>query len=112
MSLSFLFFSLLAESTSTSLSDSGIVGALIGAAGGGGFAIWYGWYTTTKTLPEQAKVFSTTIENLCKNHQEDLRTLWAEKRDESKEMRLSIFNLTTELATFRQNLPGICKHNT
>lgn len=37
----------LAESTS----DNGLLGGLLGAAGGVGFAIWYGYHVTTKTIP-------------------------------------------------------------
>jgi hypothetical protein len=31
--------------------DSGLIGGLIGAVGSVGFAIWYGWHVTTKTIP-------------------------------------------------------------
>jgi hypothetical protein len=35
-----------------SVSSSGLLGGLLGAAGGVGFAIWYGWYMTTRTIPK------------------------------------------------------------
>lgn len=38
-------------------SDSGLLGGLIGAAGGVGFAIWYGYHVTTKTIPSIVKDF-------------------------------------------------------
>lgn len=31
--------------------DNGLLGGLLGAAGGVGFAIWYGYHVTTKTIP-------------------------------------------------------------
>ncbi len=36
---------------------SGLVGGLIGAAGSVSFAIWYGWYVTTKTIPKLVNDF-------------------------------------------------------
>jgi hypothetical protein len=45
---------LLAE---TNLDSTGIVGGLVGASGGIGFAIWYGWYVTTKTVPKLVSDF-------------------------------------------------------
>lgn len=30
---------------------TGVIGSLIGGAGGVAFAVWFGWYTTTKTIP-------------------------------------------------------------
>lgn len=49
-------------------------------AGGGlvslGFAVWYAWWVTTKTIPERDKVHSETIASLVK-----------EFRDEAKEQR-------------------------
>jgi hypothetical protein len=49
-------------------------------AGGGlvslGFAVWYAWWVTTKTIPERDKVHAETITGLVK-----------EFRDEAKEQR-------------------------
>lgn len=47
---------LLAEA-SQQAADSGLVGGLVGAAGGVGFAIWYGYHVTTKTIPSIVKDF-------------------------------------------------------
>lgn len=47
---------LLAEA-SQSASDSGLMGGLVGAAGGIGFAIWYGYHVTTKTIPSIVQDF-------------------------------------------------------
>ena len=32
-------------------SNSGLIGGMIGAVGSVGFAVWYGWHVTTKTIP-------------------------------------------------------------
>lgn len=49
-------------------------------AGGGivslGFAVWYAWWVTTKTIPERDKTHAETISGLVK-----------EFRDETKEQR-------------------------
>ena len=47
---------LLAQASDSNL-GSGLVGGIFGAAGGVLFAIWYGWYTTTTTLPENLKAY-------------------------------------------------------
>lgn len=41
-----------------------------------GFAVWYAWFVTTKTIPERDKVHADTIQGLVK-----------EFRDEAKEQR-------------------------
>lgn len=37
--------------------DSGLLGGLVGAAGGVGFAIWYGYYTTSTLIPKLVSDF-------------------------------------------------------
>lgn len=39
------------------LTPSGLIGGMVGAAGGIGFAVWYGWHVTTKTIPSLVKDF-------------------------------------------------------
>jgi hypothetical protein len=41
-----------------------------------GFAVWYAWYVTTKTIPERDKVHAATISEIV-----------TEFREESKEQR-------------------------
>src|SRR5690348_9449926 len=50
--------------------SSGLIGVMTGAAGGVGFAIWYGWYITTKQMPQQTRDFAATIEKICVQHDE------------------------------------------
>lgn len=84
----------LAEATTTAISGLalGAVGVVLGqvdapdntpnwlnAAGGLtslGFAVWYAWFVTTKTIPERDKV-----------HAETIKTMTEEFRDEQKETR-------------------------
>ena len=40
-----------------SLTGDSSIAAVIGALSGGGFALWYGWYMTTTTLPRVVKEF-------------------------------------------------------
>lgn len=47
----------LANSVSGSGVDSGLLGGLVGAAGGVGFAIWYGYYTTSTLIPKLVSDF-------------------------------------------------------
>lgn len=39
----------------------GAIGAAVGAMGGGGFSIWYGWYMTVRVLPERDKRFAEIV---------------------------------------------------
>ena len=45
-------FELLAAEATTHSTPDGLIGGLVGASGGISFAIWYGWYVTTKTIPK------------------------------------------------------------
>lgn len=47
---------LLADAASD-LTPSGLIGGMVGAAGGIGFAVWYGWFVTTRTIPGLVKDF-------------------------------------------------------
>lgn len=53
---------------------AGVVGTLTG----GGFAVWYAWHTTTRTIPEQIKTHAATVEKLVN----EFRTETKEQRNE------------------------------
>lgn len=100
------FLFLLAES-STGLNDIGNV--LLGTAGGGAFSIWYGWYMTTKTIPdlqatarEDAKTqsaahradvkgivdkFDATLKEQRDEHRKEMDVFWAELKEEREARR-------------------------
>jgi len=50
-------FELLAAEATTHSTPDGLIGGLVGASGGISFAIWYGWYVTTKTIPKIVEDF-------------------------------------------------------
>lgn len=100
---------LLAEAGSTS-GYEGAIGAAAGLLGGGGFSLWYGWYITTKTLPEQAALhreerqadqqsyqesqtalvnkFDATVREQRSEHRADMQVWWAELKEERAARRI------------------------
>lgn len=64
------------------LADSGIADAMpaLSAVGSLGFAIWFAWYTTTTTIPNQQKEHRETIDRLTVTHSETIKELVAEMR--------------------------------
>ena len=49
-----MHFMLLAEQSTMS---DGMLGGMVGAVGSVGFAIWYGWFVTTRTIPKLVSDF-------------------------------------------------------
>ncbi len=70
--------------------SSGLVGGMLGAAGGIGFAMWYGYYVTTKTLPSIVS---------------DFRQERILDREESKATRKEFTDAIDKLSTAVGSLP-------
>ena len=43
--------------TEDAIAPTGLIGGLVGASSGISFALWYGWYVTTKTIPKLVSDF-------------------------------------------------------
>ena len=104
------------------LPEAGTMTGVGGLLVGGGFALWYGWYVTTKTIPEQnrkhaeamlaqsnefkqdvtglAKLFESRLERICEDYRADLKQMWAEAREDRKldrDARHEFFNRMTPI---------------
>ena len=62
-----------------------------------GFAVWYAWYVTTRTIPDMNARHGETIQNLVEEfrqeareqreqHRTDIAQFWAAHREESKRL--------------------------
>ena len=69
---------------------NGVVGGMVGAAGGVGFAIWYGYHVTTHTIPALVK---------------DFREERLADREERKEEREEFKQALTQVTDAVRNLP-------
>lgn len=52
-----------------------------------GFAVWYAWYTTTKTIPEMNTKHNEIVERLTAMNSATAEKLVSEFRDEAREAR-------------------------
>lgn len=92
----------------TSVPTDGTIGALIGTMAGGGFSLWYGWFTTTKTLPQKdaehrtsireiVDKFDESLTQLREQHREDLQAFWAELKEERAARRADTLQIVEAL---------------
>lgn len=54
----------------------------ISAVGSLGFAIWFAWYTTTTTIPNQQKEHREAIDRLTMTHSETIKEIVTEMRSQ------------------------------
>lgn len=82
----------------TSGLDISTATSVVGIISGVGFAVWWGWYTTTKTLPLMQKIHQATINVLLSEfrqelketrifHSQEMQVFWAEHKEASKARR-------------------------
>lgn len=66
-----------------------------------GFAVWYAWYVTTKTIPEMSRRHAENVDNVVKEHREVVDSIIDSYRKESAETRNAYH---AELAAWREHL--------
>ena len=64
----------------TAAMDVSAITPALSAIGSLGFAIWFAYYTTTKTLPDQQKEHRDAIKELTETHSNTIKELVAEMR--------------------------------
>ena len=47
--------------------------AVVSVAGSLGFSVWFGWYTTTKTIPEMRREHTQTLKELTESFAKELK---------------------------------------
>ena len=52
-----------------------------------GFAVWYAWYTTTKTIPDMNIKHCETVKEITYKHNDVIKELVGEFRTEAKDQR-------------------------
>jgi hypothetical protein len=60
------------------------VGSALGSVG---FAVWYGWYVTTRTIPKIVEDHQLTSDKVSSNHRAVVDKLVTEFREEQREER-------------------------
>lgn len=61
--------------------SSDFIGTMIGAAGGVGFSVWYGWYITTKTIPQLVSEFRAEAKENREARASEIKMLEGSIRD-------------------------------
>jgi hypothetical protein len=64
----------------TTAMDVSAITPALSAIGSLGFAIWFAYYTTTKTLPDQQKEHRDAIKELTETHAGTIKEMMAEMR--------------------------------
>lgn len=59
-----------------------------------GFAIWYAWYTTTKTIPDQNKQHAQTIQRLVDEFRNEAKEQRELERQRFQQMAEALTNIT------------------
>ncbi len=69
-----------------------------------GFAVWYAWYVTTRTIPDMNTRHAETIQKLVEDfrqeareqreqHRADIGQFWAAHREESERLQIGLRQL-------------------
>ena len=64
----------------TAAMDVSAITPALSAIGSLGFAIWFAYYTTTKTLPDQQKEHRDAMKDMTETHASTIKELVAEMR--------------------------------
>lgn len=86
-------FLLLAAETLQDSASHELLKSLLGSAPGAVFAIWYGWHTTTRTIPQLVADFRAELGTQRAFQQSQVDLYWKEHREENTLRRQEIKEL-------------------
>lgn len=90
---------LLAAETAIGIAD---ITPVVSAVGSLGFAIWFAYYTTTTTLPNQQKEHRDQIKELTESHAATIKDFVDELKDKRESHAETIKELVNELKATRE----------